>query len=129
MTTDLRPVERHLIGTAHELATLMSTEHAQGRLVRWTPPQRLTDDQYAIALTVLEPPPRRVVLRRRLRLAVRVTAVVAALGVLAVVGWGVFLLVQWVMGHLVLIALGAIVALAGAGASVKSEHCPGCGHR
>ncbi|GGM09801.1 hypothetical protein ACFFX1_24695 [Dactylosporangium sucinum] len=124
MTTYLQPVERHLIGSAADLSAMLRSEYARGHLVRWSTPARRDDDRYSISITVLEPPSRRAVRRRWLRLALWTLAglMTTALGAL---------LVHWVITHLWIAAAVSAVVLAAIAATARSngDHCRGCGHR
>jgi hypothetical protein len=135
MTTHLQPVEHYLTGPADQLANVLRAADARGHLVRYGRPRKLADGRYAIDVTLLEPVRRR--RRIRWRLVGKVAAIVAGLAVAVGLGWGVWLLIQWVTTHLTAIIIFGVVLFILAGAVTASRdthssgrrHCHGCGDR
>ncbi|MER7005228.1 hypothetical protein ABT297_19585 [Dactylosporangium sp. NPDC000555] len=131
MTTNLQPVDHHLTGPADQLGNVLRSAHARGHLVRYGRPSRLADGRYAIDVTLLEPRRHRI----RWRLVLKVAAIVAGLTALAGLGWGVWLLVQWVIAHWMVIVGTVVLVLVVAGLmAAKTDgcaglHCRGCGRR
>ena len=129
MNRELQPVDHYLTGPADQLANVMRAADVRGHLVRYGRPRRLSDGQYAIDVTLLEPVQGPNI---RLRRALLVAAIVAGL---AVLGWGLWLLLQWLATHWVVIAgtVALVLVVAGLMASTRDGcaglHCRGCGHR
>jgi hypothetical protein len=139
MTTHpLQPVEHYLTGPADQLANVLRAADARGHLVRYGRPRKLPNGRYAIDVTLLEPVRQPRWFRRiRWRLVGRVAAIVAGLAALGGLGWGVWLLIQWVTAHLTAVIVSGVIVLILAGAITASHesrssgrrHCSGCGDR
>jgi hypothetical protein len=135
MTTNLQPVEHYLTGPADQLANVLRAADARGHLVRYGRPRKLPNGRYAIDVTLLEPVRRR--RRIRWRLIGKAAAIVAGLAAVVGLGWGVWLLIQWVTAHLTaVIVTGAIVLILAGAVTASHEshssgrrHCHGCGDR
>ncbi|GAA2368114.1 hypothetical protein [Dactylosporangium salmoneum] len=133
MTRELQPVDHFITGPADRIANVLQAAEARGHLVRYGRPRLLADGRYAIDVTLLEP----VQQRNGRRRAAQVAVIVAGLGVVGGVGWGLWLLVEWLTSHwLVIAGTGALVLvvaglMAGAGRrdSCGGLHCGGCGRR
>ncbi|MFG2045336.1 hypothetical protein [Dactylosporangium sp. NPDC048998] len=100
--------------------------HARGHLVRYGRPQPICDGRYAIDVTLLEP----VQQRKGRRRAAQVAVIVAGLALVGGVGWGVWLLVEWVAAHWMVIGgtVALVLVVAGLMAGRRETRCRGCGH-
>ncbi|MEV8513452.1 hypothetical protein [Dactylosporangium sp. NPDC051484] len=140
MTTHLQPVDHYLTGPADQLANVLRAADARGHLVRYGRPRRLSEGRYAINVTLLEPT-RRPRWFRRIQwwLVGKVAAIVAGLAALTALGWGAWLLIQWLIAHRTAVIITVVLVLIVAGAITASRenhssgsgrrHCPGCGGR
>ncbi|WP_433054221.1 hypothetical protein [Dactylosporangium sp. CS-033363] len=127
MTGELQPVDHYLTGPADQLANVLRSAHARGHLVRYGRPQPLGNGRFAIDVTLLEPVPERKGRRR----AAQVAVVLGGLALVGGIGWGVWLLVTWVMTHWLVICgtIALVLVVAALMVGNRDTHCRGCGHR
>lgn len=117
------PVTHRLTGREDHVVNVLNAAHARGHLLDYHSPQRLDNGRVAVTITLLQPAttpaPRSGLVRRGLLLALKVLGGFAGVGVLAAIGWGVWLLLVWIHAHPWLPFVGFVVAsvLVGAGSA------------
>lgn len=148
-----------LIGAPEEVSNVLRSAADRGDLIDCGEPLALADGRVELWVTMMlpvqepEPIPPTVhrrptakplrrhraiswrVIRRRLVLALKVTFALVVLAGCAIIGYGAYLAVQWVLAHLLLVAGGFVALLVvvglmlGKSGGCSGIHCGGCGHR
>jgi len=149
-----------LVGAPEEVSNVLRSAADRGDLIDCGEPRVLADGRVELWVTMMLPVPepepipltllhraptfksarrRRAIswpaVRRGLVLALKVTLALVLLTAGAIVGYGAYLAVQWVLAHLVwvvggFVALVVVVGLMlGKSGGCSGIHCRGCGHR
>ena len=136
MNPPMLPVTHRLTGCEVHVLNVLTAAYTRGHLVDYHSPKRLDNGRVAITVTLLQPadipgpiaaPRDRGRLRRRLLLAAKILAGIAAL---AATGWGVWLLLHWIHTHPWILLAGFAVAVMVAGATSSTTNSGrGRGHR